>query len=56
MATWNTQGKPGVGAGFGWEYNRANLTYDAVTDPTSGLSVKYNGLGQGQVWSNQAES
>ena len=31
--------------GAGWDYNQPEITYDAVTDPITGLPVKYDSLG-----------
>lgn len=43
MSTWDSQEKAGNSGGY--EYNENNLTYNAVTDPDSGLTVSYNGIG-----------
>ena len=40
-------------AGAGWDYDDPNLTYDAVTDPDSGLPVYYDGMGSATSWTNQ---
>jgi hypothetical protein len=55
MATWENIGKPG-NQGSGQLYDDLNLEYDALTDPDSGNSVFYDGIGQSQVWTNEPKS
>jgi hypothetical protein len=53
MTTWDNVELVGTATG-GWQYNDANLTYNATIDPDSGISpVLYNGIGTTTSWGNQ---
>mgnify|MGYP003649225987 CR=1 FL=1 len=54
-ATWDPQEKPGLEGG-GWDYDDNLIEYDSETDPESEDTVKYNGVGTEQSWTNQNES
>lgn len=54
-ASWDNIEKSGVTTG-GWTYNEPNLQYNQVTDPDTGNSVKYNGFGVSQTFTNQSKS
>lgn len=43
-------------AGQGWLYDQAGLTYDGVTDPTTGLPVYYDSLGTTPTFTNLPKS
>lgn len=45
-----------VKAGLGWLYDQAGITYDGMTDPVSGNTVYYDGLGVVTVWVTENES
>ena len=41
--------------GSGWNYDEDNLTYDAVTDPDTGLPVLYDSLGTNTSWNLESK-
>ena len=43
-------------AGFGWTYDQADLTYDALVDPVTNLAVLYDSLGTLPVFTNQTKN
>lgn len=45
-----------IKGGLGWLYDQANITYDGATDPISGNTVYYDGLGVVASWTNQNKS
>ena len=47
---------PRLKAGSAWKYNDTDIKYDSVTEPNSGLSVKYNALGTAPVFTERAKS
>lgn len=44
-----------VKAGYGWNYDDPNITYDGATDPLTGLAVLYDGEGTLPTFTNQAK-
>lgn len=50
MTTWDYQEKSNNTDG-GWTYDEANLGYDDLVDPDSGLPVYYDGFGLSPTWS-----
>jgi hypothetical protein len=54
MANWDDQEK--AGSLEGYDYNEFNLAYNEDTDPDSGLSVLYNGMGYSSSIINQTKS
>lgn len=50
MSTWNNQEK--TGNTQGWEYNEVGYTYNQLTDPESGATVKYNSVGDAVTFTN----
>ena len=47
---------PRIKAGQAWKYDDSDITYDALTEPKSGLSVKYNALGTEPVFTGRTKS
>lgn len=47
---------PQTKSGQGWTYDQASITYDGATDPSSGSTVSYDGLGTQTTWTPQTKS
>lgn len=53
MSNWDNQEKSGNSQG--WEYNETNLLYNSPTDPDSGLTIYYNGVGTVSSFTNEVK-